>query len=1162
MEFTKEQSQAIESRNENLLVSAAAGSGKTAVLVERIIRRILYDDKPVDIDRLLVMTFTKAAAGQMKEKILKAIEDKRSEDPSNRSLIRQATLIHNARITTIHGFCLDVIRNHFQEIGLDPGFRVADEGECKLLKADALEKVIERAYEEGRDEFIHMVECLSTGKNDRVLEEVILGMYDFSMSDPNPDAWLKRCVEAYEGDEAGEPEWASVLTNRARMVIDDAYLMVMRAREITHEPDGPYMYEPNTEEDLELIEGLKEREGYEGLRAGLMSVSFERLKGKPKKGPDVDEVLKNAFTKLRDGYKKMILDLKDDFALPMEEQKRRHDACLPVVKELAALTRFMIDEYAALKRDKNVVDFSDLEHMCIDILKGNDGSTAAEYRKYFEEIYVDEYQDSNLVQEELLRLITRGNNLFMVGDVKQSIYSFRLARPRLFVEKYKEYEEDGGCSRKIDLSKNFRSRQSVLDSVNELFTQIMRQDLGGIRYDEAARLNYGADYPVFPDGQDTSELVLICRERDMDERELEAKAIAFRIKQLMKEHTVLDPTQEDKYRIRPLKYSDIVILLRTAKGWDDTFKKVISAEGIPVHSQSQMGYFDAPEVRTLLNYLSILDNPLQDISLAAILRSWFGGFTDEDLALLKINHPGKYLYRSLKACGDSGEGELMTKSAVFLEKYEDLREKAGYTPADEILLELIGSGYGLYVSALPDGRKKNANIKMLVKKAGDYGKTSYKGLFHFARYIKMLRDYDIDYGEANILDENDDAVKIMTIHKSKGLEFPVCFVAGCQKGYNMMDTKGSVINDIDLGLGVDLVDPERRIKQATAMKRAVAIKRGDEIRAEEERILYVAMTRAKEKLIMTGMVNDPDEALRSGKGIISCDNYLDLIIHGITTEGIPSLSISTLSAAALTAEAVASGIRGEERREKILSVLRRDRKGVSHELPDRFTFTYPYENEKKAFEKISVTELKRRSMEDHEDAGIPDTTHEMFKQEEVTPYVPEFIREEEGAVPATLHGTAVHRVFEVWDYSKGTADKDIEEFLEFVKREGLMEETLADCVTVSEISGFLNSPLAERMKKADERGLLYREQPFMFSYEGIIIQGIIDAYFIEDDRIVIVDYKTDRVDDIKDLADRYHVQLEYYAIALKTMLDMEIGDLIIYSTRYKDIVSIPTAVVN
>ncbi len=1161
MEFTDEQLQAIESRGENLLVSAAAGSGKTAVLVERIIRRILSDDKPVDIDRLLVMTFTRAAAEQMKDKILKAIEDKRSEDPSDRNLIRQATLVHNAKISTIHGFCLDVIKNHFQEIGLDPGFRVADEGECKLFKADALERVIEKAYEEGSDDFVNMVECLSTGRSDRVLEEVILNMHEFSMSDPDPDEWLKRCLDAYGENNDGEPEWSRILTEHAGMILADAYISAMRAHELTHEAYGPYMYEPAVEADLELIEGLKECKSYEDLRTGLAGVDFARLKGKPKNGPDVDEVLMEECKAIREAYKKMINDLKGDFALPEEEQVRRIRACYPVVKELVRLTEQMRDEFSALKRDRKVVDFSDLEHLCIEILKGNDGATAAEYRDFFEEIYVDEYQDSNLVQEEILKCITRGNNLFMVGDVKQSIYSFRLARVQLFTQKYEEYESrEGTGNRKIDLSKNFRSRQSVLTCVNELFEQIMKQELGGIRYDEAARLYYGAGYPEAVSGQDKSELMFIKHDDDIDDRELEAKAIAARIKELMKDQMVHDPVDEDKCRMRPIRYSDIVILLRTARGWDDTFKKVISAEGIPVHTMSQEGYFEAAEVKTLLNYLNILDNPLQDISMAAVLKSWFGGFSDEDLALLKINHKDKYLYGSLKACADEGEGELKVRAAAFLEKFDRIREKTGYTPVADILLELTDSGYGLYVSALPDGRKKSANVNMLIKKAEDYGKTSYKGIFHFARYIKMLRDYEIDYGEANILDENDDTVRIMTIHKSKGLEFPVCFVAGCRKDYNMMDARKSVVNDIDLGLGIDLVDPKRRLKQTTAMKRATVIKKESEILAEEERILYVAMTRAKEKLILTSIVKNPDRDLIS-KGLMKCCNYLSLLVYGLNTRGIPSITTKNITAADLIEEAVAEAVKDRARREEILAVMEK-KDDEAHELPVKFSFIYPYENEGRAFEKISVTELKRRSMEVAEDPEIPGQVHEMYPPEEIKPYVPDFIREEEAEVPATLHGTAVHRAFEIWDYSRGTGDDDIRDFLDHVKKEGLMEEKLADCIGIHEISGFVNSPLAARMKRADEQGFLYREQPFMFSHEGIIIQGIIDAYFIEDDKIVIVDYKTDRVDDIKDLADRYHVQLEYYALALKTMLDKEIGDLIIYSTRYKDIVSIPTAVVN
>ena len=1172
MEFTKEQLQAIESRNENLLVSAAAGSGKTAVLVERIIRKILDDEAPVDIDRFLVMTFTKAAASQMKEKILKAIEDKRSKDPSNRNLIRQAALVHNAKISTIHGFCLEVIRNHFQEIGLDPGFRVGDEGECKLLKADALKRVLEAAYEEGSDDFVNMVEWLSSGKNDRILEEVILSMYEFSMSDPDPDEWLNRCVDAYGGSEDeknSDPEWVRVYAGQAKMVLSDASLMALQAHGITQKEGGPYMYEPAFESDLELIGKLEGCKSYDDFRKALLSASFERLKNKPKDGRDVDEALKEEAKGIREVYKKLITDLKNAYVLPMDEQEKRIRACEPIVKELAELTRKMTEEYGILKRERKVVDFSDLEHLCIEILRGNDGATAAEYRDFFEEIYIDEYQDSSLVQEELLKLIARENNLFMVGDVKQSIYSFRLARVRLFTDKYEEYSRYEGCEgsdkRKIDLSKNFRSRASVLNCVNGLFEQIMKPDFGGIRYDDAAKLNYGADYPEAPRDQDKSELILAVHDREdgIKPIELEAGVIASRIKQLMKDHMVHDPTGDDKYRMRPVKYSDIVILLRSAKGWDETFKKVISAEGIPVHIMSQEGYFEAEEVKVLLNYLNILDNPLQDISMAAVLKSWFGGFADEELALLRIGRKDKYLYTSLMTCAEEGKGDLKAKAAAFLEEFNRLRVKTGYTPVGDILIELIDSGYGLYVSALPDGRKRSANINMLVKKAEDYGKTSYKGLFHFARYIKMLRDYEIDYGEANILDENDDTVRIMTIHKSKGLEFPVCFVAGLNKGYNLMDLQGSIINDIDMGLGIDLVDPVKRIRQKTAVKRAVRIKKNNEIRAEEERILYVAMTRAKEKLILTGTVNDPAAALNP-KSLMNCGSHLDLIIHALNTGGIPSLKTDTVSAKDLTEQAVTEAVKNEGRREEILSLMKKGAGNEGREVPDRFTFRYPYENDKKAFEKISVTELKRRSMEGgHEDSDLPDDSYNMYGSDgqeregnELRPYVPDFIREEEKEVPATLHGTAVHRAFEIWDYSRGTTDNDIREFLDHVKREGLMEESLADCIGVEEISGFVNGALAKRMKAADEKGLLYREQPFMFSHEGIIIQGIIDAFFLEDDKIVIVDYKTDRVDDINDLKDRYHVQLEYYALALKKMLDKEIGELIIYSTRYKDIVSI------
>ena len=1168
MEFTQEQLQAIESRNENLLVSAAAGSGKTAVLVERIIRRVLDEENPVDIDRFLVMTFTKAAAEQMKEKILKAIEDKRSKDPTDKNLIKQAALVHNARITTIHGFCLDVIRNHFQEIGLDPDFRVADEGECRLLKADVIEKVIEKAYEEGSDDFINMVECLSAGKSDSGLEGILDKMYEFSMSDPEPENWLDRCVKAYSDSGKDGRIWIDVFLGQAHLLLADAHDKAVRAMEITQEPDGPYMYEPAVLNDLELIEGLKECREYDQLRTRLAGVDFVRLKNKPKDGPYVDEDLKGKFMALRESVKDVVKELKKDFFIPLEEQDRRIRACLGVVRELTRLTGCIINEYSALKRDKNIVDFADIEHLCIRILGADDGITAAEYRDYFEEIYVDEYQDSNLVQEELLSLITRDDNLFMVGDVKQSIYSFRLAKPALFTAKYEAYSRAGvdrgaASDRKIDLTRNFRSRRSVLDSVNELFEQVMHKELGGIEYDDAARLNYGASYPETEEKLEKTELILAETDENINPRELEARVIASRIRTLMKEQTVADPTEEDPARKRPVRYSDIVILLRTAKGWDETFKKVISGAGIPVHTMSTEGYFAAMEVSILLDYLSVLDNPLQDIKLAAVLKSYFGGFLNEDLAKLKTDYKGTYLYDLLCRCKEDGSSGLHDKASAFLNEYNRLRSKTGYTPVYELLLEIIEGGYGLSVAVLDDGRRRSANLNMLLKKAEDYGKTSYKGLFHFVRYIEMLKKYEVDYGEANTLDENDDTVRIMTIHKSKGLEFPVCFLAGLQKNYNKMDLTGTVVPDIDLGLGIELVDPVLRIRQTTAMKRAAVIRKTHELLAEEERVLYVAMTRAKEKLILTGVVKDMDKTLATDKGLIKCSSYLDLVTCGLTNAGLPSITVNTLRATGLVDEEIKESVEREAEREDLMRRLEGEG-NASDIMKERFSFIYPYKDAGKAFEKISVTELKKRSMMEKTgtDKEMPDTARELYKEEKPVLYVPEFMREDEGTIPPTLHGTAVHRIFEIWDYSNGTSENDIEEFIEYVKREGLMEGSLADCVKIHEISGFVNSSLAGRMKKADERGLLYREQPFMFAHEGIIIQGIIDAYFIEDDKIVIVDYKTDRVDDIKDLADRYHVQLEYYAMALKTMLDKEIGELIIYSTRYKDIVSIPTAVVN
>ncbi|MCR5507296.1 MAG: helicase-exonuclease AddAB subunit AddA [Lachnospiraceae bacterium] len=1180
MGFTTEQKKAIDTRGATMLVSAAAGSGKTTVLVERIIRRILDDNDPVDIDRMLVMTFTKAAASQMKDKIFRAIEEKKAQDPLNRNLIRQSALVHNARISTIHGFCLNVIRDHFQEIGIDPDFRVADEAECRLLKQGVIESVIEKAYEEGSEGFINLTECLSPGRSDYALEGVLESLYDFSMSYPDPDEWLETCIRAYDGiteDNIDGQPWMKVINDNAILVIEDALRSAELAGRLSLAQDGPYMYAETIDNDIKKLEELHGHDGYDGLKSALSDISWDRIPRSPKDGQDIDPEIRELVKNIRNNYKFMVDKLKkEDFSVEKSEQVIRIKACAPVVRELVRLTREVRQGFDLIKREKKVVDFNDLEHYCISILAAADGNTAREYREFFEEIYVDEYQDSNLVQEELLKHIARPDNLFMVGDVKQSIYSFRLARPQLFVEKY----EDPGILR-IDLTHNFRSRTTVLDTVNELFSQIMSRKLGGIDYDEAARLNPGAHYP----GSDNkgSELIIIGSEELTDDKDLEARVIAKRIHELMKEQTVSDPTEDDPDHVRPLRYSDIVILLRTAKGWDNRFGKVLTEEGIPVYVTSQMGYFSAYEVSILLDYLTVIDNPLQDIPMAAVLRSMLGCFDDEELALLKMKYPAKYLYHSVEMCeaaiqnGEKDEDRirLAKKAVAFLERYRYFRDKVEYTPVYELLLEIIEGDYGTYISSLPSGKRKMANLNMLLKKAEDYGKVSFKGLFHFVRYIEMLKKYDVDYGEAGLLDENADAVAIMTIHKSKGLEFPVCFVAGMKKVYNFMDSRARILPDIDFGIGLPYSDPVRRVQKKTILKHALARKRDFEIRAEEERVLYVAMTRAKEKLIMTGVVNDTEKALGSYLSVNKCNSYLDLLIYGLNNKGLPSLEVTTVNAADLIDSGIREAVSAEESREELRKIFNAQHDegkedALTKLLRERFAFAYPYENEKNMFEKVSVTELKRRFMHENEDKELPDeglfiegsdmdedlnksgTVSRPDTVDEV--YIPDFIREQEKEIPPTLYGTAVHRVFEIWDYNSDGSDEDIRGFMEQVKARGLMEKELADCVGINSISRFVNSPLAARMKKAFLEGRLYREQPFMFSYEGMLIQGIIDAYFIEDDRIVIVDYKTDRVGNMQELKDRYHVQLEYYGKALSALLSMPVGELIIYSVRLADTV--------
>lgn len=1230
MKWTEEQQKVITLRDRNILVSAAAGSGKTAVLVQRILSKIMDPEKPVDIDRLLIMTFTRAAAGEMRERIEKALDQALAADPDNEHLQRQMMLIHTAQITTIDGFCSYVIRNYFHLIGLDPGYRTADEGELKLLQEDVLKELFEDYYAEGDEKFTAFVECYAAGKSDEGLKEHVLDLYNASMSNPWPDEWLDGCVANYQLDPekgiAGTP-WFHYLWDIVDSALKEAGELAENAMEICMEPEGPDLYQDALQSDLLLIRKLQElsvKQDYDEMTRNLQNLSFARLSGKKMEG--VSDQLKNLVKDIREDEKGIFKDLGSKyFQCTLEELTELTQASAEPLKMLVKLTRDFTERFSLKKREKNVLDFSDMEHFALDILLKKDGDTytpsqaARELSEKYDEVMLDEYQDSNLVQEILMQNVSGWvndrKNIFMVGDVKQSIYRFRLARPELFMEKYHSYSLTESKEQRIDLHKNFRSRPEVLESVNFIFRQIMGQDLGGIDYDEAAALYPGAS---FPEGEDPefikTEVLLVEKDgvilEDNDEadapeneRELEALAIADRIREMVGHDRILD---KETGEYRPVQYGDIVILLRSAAGWAETFGEVLGARGIPSYTASRTGYFSTTEVVTLLNYLRVLDNPLQDIPLTGVLRSPIAGCTTEDLAELRIAYPEGMIYECVKAfveeyrehrIMEEEKRRLGEKLSHFMDTVNTLRDMAAYTPVHQLILEVLErTGYGSYAKAMPDGAQRSANLNMLVEKAMEYEKTSYRGLFNFVRYIQKLQQYQVDYGEVNLSGVGESAVQIMTIHKSKGLEFPVVFAAGMGKRFNFRDMNASILIHPELGIGADAILPDKRIIAASLCKQIIRRELLKESLGEELRVLYVALTRAKEKLILCGAVGDLDNQITALS--VLRDNKEELISLGMRMRGkcywdyvLPALArhrcmngifqeygifmnrnnplygdasefvVKKITAADLTENEVVEQAEREMKKE----VLKNWNPGIVYdseireELERRFSFVYPYEYLKELPVKVSVSELKKRSYHSEQDL---EETVDYEQDEELQPLIPRFIeaKKEEGYTGA-FRGTAYHRVMECLDYQRTDTQEKLRVQLEELVSLKKMEEKEAASVRIRDILHFVESALGHRMKAAALQKKLFREQPFVIARkaselegewqceEDVLVQGIIDAYFIENDEIVLVDYKTDfvRNGEEQKLIDRYHVQLEDYAQALERMTGRRVKERYIYS---------------
>lgn len=1197
--FTKEQQQVIDLRNRNILVSAAAGSGKTAVLVERIITRLTKDETPLNVDELLIVTFTEAAASEMKERIHGAIEKALEEEPDNLHLQRQATLIHQAQITTIHKFCLSVIRDYFYTIDLDPGFRVGEEGELKLIKKDVAEAVLESAYEEGNAAFVNFVESFAIGRDDRKLEELILQLYEFSRSYPNPKKWLDSCAEQYDVQSVEELEqkpFVLEIVEEIKQYLNDLQNLLEFGMDICEEEDGPAVYKDALQSDWMFVRELQEVGTFTKMQEKLWDVKWTKLAACRDK--TVSEKKIQQVKDIRDEVKDLIKDIsKQYFFDDVHEIQKEMARSQENMKTLTNLVKTFADAFSEEKRRKNLIDFNDMEQYALQILtREEDGAyvpsmVAENYQEKFAEVMIDEYQDSNLVQEAILTSVSGVSkgvyNIFMVGDVKQSIYRFRLSRPELFMEKFHTYSLDGSEKQRIDLHKNFRSRKEVLQSTNFVFEQIMIPEFGGIAYDEKAALYVGADYEDRP-GNETEVLIVEASDSKTEERmELEAESVAKRIKELMATHVIYDKRMGN---YRKVQYGDIVVLTRSLKGWTDVFSAVLNQAGIPTYTSSKEGYFETQEIRLLLAYLKILDNPRQDIPFAAVMTSMLGGFTSEEMALIRCHEREKTLYDA--ACDYAKHGEkadIRECLRTFLSTYEHFRSRVPYTAIHTMLWQILDeTGYGNYMATLPGGEQRAANLEMLIEKAVAFEGTSYKGLFNFVRYIEQLQKYDVDYGEASLLDEKMDVVNLMSIHKSKGLEFPVVFVVGMGKQFNMQDTRQSIVVHPEFGVGIDAIDSTLRIKSPTLLKKVIQQKVQKESKAEELRVLYVAMTRAKEKLILSGATTDLEKELSQLASIANrkkrqlpyyrltkANKYMDWVLpallrnqcfvdileqHGmhVPYQNVMFSEEVPIRVRKVTVEELVGADMEERLQDEITKVMlqkwdtsRVYDADMKEQIEEQFSYEYPYHNDAVVKQKLSVSELKKRDYQEEEGEVV-------FKEEEVVPLLPKFLQKEEELTGAS-RGSAYHKLLELLDFTQEYDAESLQRDIQEKEQSGLITKEMTECIRREDILSFLRSSAGQRMKEASRKGKCFAEQPFVLgmkakeiypdinSDEWMLVQGIIDVYFEEEDGMVVLDYKTDKVFHAQELVDRYRAQLNYYAHALERLTGKKVKEKIIYS---------------
>ncbi|WP_428817537.1 helicase-exonuclease AddAB subunit AddA [Clostridium butyricum] len=1247
--WTDEQLSAIKTRNCNLLVAAAAGSGKTAVLVERIIRIITNKDNPVDIDKLLVVTFTNAAAAEMRERIAAAISKALDKEPTSKNLQKQLTLLNRANITTMHSFCLDVIKNNFHKIDLDPSFRIGDQTEGILIKDEVIETLFEEKYDQEDTEFTSLVEAFSTYKNDDNLKELIINMYNFIMSGPWPENWLKENAEAFNietMEELNNSKWVLVLKNSIKVEIEGYIKMLEKAIEIINLTDGLEPYLEAFSNELYSIKNAYNSIdcGLDDIYSSLCSISFGRLKS-IKKDKVSDENAQNTVKSIRDDIKKKISELINNiFSVTPEEMLINIKGAYPTIKKLTEIVLEFDEKFSQKKKEKNILDFNDLEHLCLKILSDTDengniipSKTAIEFKNLFDEVLVDEYQDSNNVQETIIELVSRRKdefpNVFMVGDVKQSIYRFRQAKPELFMEKYINYTLEESNNRKIQLYKNFRSRKEVIDGVNYIFKEIMSETVGELEYTDEEALNLGASYENSEDENvilggpiEVNIIEKSIEESDLNKEKLdeedfeneeiegvnlEGKIVAKRIKELMTTtgNNVFKVLDKETGEYRPIKYKDIVILLRATKNWSESLLDELGQEGIPAYADTGSGYFESIEIRTIMSLLRVIDNPMQDVPVIAVLKSPIMGFSAEDLSIIRLKNKEKYFYENIADIAEENicdiSEELITRCKGFLEKLEIWRNKAIYMPIDEFIWYLyMDTAYYGYVGAMPNGVLRQANLKILFQRAKQFEQTSFKGLFNFINFINKLTKSSGDMGSAKILGENEDVVRIMSIHKSKGLEFPVVFLCGTGKQFNLMDLNKNILYHDELGFGPDFVDLEKRVSIGTIAKEAIKKKMKLETLSEEVRILYVACTRAKEKLIITGTVNNIQKSIEKWISSASLDYNLILpseILKGKSYLDWIGMSLCQHNDGKILREKITvsneiskddnskwdiklwkrSDIvvnneddKLEEEKEVKLSILEEEYdKDVYGEVDKRLSYKYPLKESTKLKSNISVSDLKKRNSEFIDQHVESINTEDVESKNKRTVITPKFLQEEKG-LTAAEKGTAVHFVMKKIDLDKVSSINEIKDQIQYLYENDFILEEEMKAVNPSKILNFFKSDLGKMMIELHKEGKkIYRELPFYteissvnidntlseeYENEKVRLQGIIDCFFEYNGESILLDYKTDYVsrDNEQELKKKYIKQLDYYSDAVFKITGKKVSKRYLYSFYLEKVIEI------